>query len=260
MTSKINIPETFITVGGKDIDGRLEHEALSYPDVDFRFTGFVENAVELYEQMDVFGYPLNPKHFGTGEQALREAMFVGLPIVAFDNLCEKEIIENGVTGLLVKDAAGYVAAIERLYKDKPLREKLGRNAKNAVTKILSPPVAFSRLESVYDKVMGLAKSVRNITFSCDVLNHGDDSDIGARLFIESLGHQANEFMKNYVAYDQPSPHVTDHLIANVEPELKVANKGSLFQFLRYFPEDRYLNYWADLIRANEINSTDVTSD
>ena len=64
--------------------------------MDFRFTGFVENVVKLYEQMDVFGYPLNPNHFGTGEQALREAMFVGLPIVAFENPCEKEIIENGV--------------------------------------------------------------------------------------------------------------------------------------------------------------------
>jgi len=197
MTSKINIPEKIITVGGKDIEGRLEHEALSYPDVDFRFTGFVENVAKLYEQMDVFGYPLNPKHFGTGEQALREAMFVGLPIVAFDNPCEKEIIENGVTGLLVKDAEGYVAAIELLYKDKSLRELLGSNAKAAVTKMLSPTMAFSRLESAYEKVMGLAKSERNIKFSCDVLNYGDDSDIGAKLFIESLGHQANEFMQNY---------------------------------------------------------------
>lgn len=146
---------------------------------------------------------------------------------------------------------GYVAAIELLYKDKSLRERLGSNAKNAVTKMLSPPVAFSGLESAYEKVMGLAKSARNIKFSCDVLNYGDDSDIGARLFIESLGHEANEFMQNYAAYDQPSPHATDHLIANIEPELKVPNKGSLLQFLRYFPEDGYLNYWTDLIRAND---------
>jgi len=250
MTSRINIPEKIIVVGGKDIEGRLEHEALSYPDVDFRFNGLVENVVKLYEQMDVFGYPLNPKHFGTGEQALREAMFVGLPIVAFENLCEKQIIENGVTGLLVKNTADYVAAIELLYKDKALRERLGRNAKKAVTEMLSPPVAFSRLEGAYEKIMGLEKSVRRIKFSCDVLDNADESDIGARLFIESLGHQANEFIQNYTAYEQPFSHPTDHLIANIEPELKVPNKGSLFQFLRYFPEDRYLNYWADLVRAN----------
>lgn len=80
---------------------------------------FVENVAEPYEQMDVFGYPLNPRHFGTGEQAVREAMFVGLPIVAFDNLCEKEIIQNGVTGLLVKDTEEYIAAIKSVYKINP---------------------------------------------------------------------------------------------------------------------------------------------
>ena len=257
MTSRINIPEKIIIVGGKDIENRLEHEALSYPDVDFRFTGFVENAVELYEQMDVFGYPLNPKHFGTGEQALREAMFVGLPIVAFDNFCEREIIENGVTGLLVRNVEEYIAAIELLYQDKSLRERLGRNAKTAVTKRLSPPVAFAQLENAYEKIMGLAKSQRNIKFSHEALKDGDDADIGARLFIESLGHQACEFLQNYTAYNQPAPHATDREIANVEPELKVPNKGSLLQFLRYFPEDRYLNYWAELIRINEINSSGV---
>ena len=67
-------------------------------------------------------------------------------------------------------------------------------------------------------------------------------------------------MENYAGYDQPFPHPTDVQIASVEPELKVPNKGNLFQFLRDFPEDRYLNHWVDLIRANQMNSTGVTTD
>ena len=44
--------------------------------MSFVFTGLVENVVPIYEQLDVLGYPLNPNHYGTGEQVIREAMFL----------------------------------------------------------------------------------------------------------------------------------------------------------------------------------------
>ena len=251
IASKINIPNNNFIMCGKDIDDKIYQESLNFSKVNFTFTGLVENVVPVYEQLDVLGYPLDPNHFGTGEQVIREAMFVELPIVAFDNPCERHIITSGFNGLLVSTEEEYVEAVENLYGDKKLRTDLGKNARRSVIDELNPGRVFNELGRKYTKLMMKDKSKKQFPFSVEEFNKGDDGDIGAKLFIESLGHEKSTFLTSFASTSEVSQYAADVEISNCEKALKLKNKGSLFQYLRYFPNDKHLNYWAGLIKENE---------
>lgn len=63
-----------------------------------------------------------------------EYMAAGLPVVASGIGQVKKLIQQGVNGVLTPpgDAAALAAALERLRNDQPLRERLGRTARNEV--------------------------------------------------------------------------------------------------------------------------------
>lgn len=58
-----------------------------------------------------------------------EAMAAGLPVVATDVCGIPDIVKDGFNGLLVdKECRGLVAAMEKMYLDRQLRERLSKNA------------------------------------------------------------------------------------------------------------------------------------
>ena len=63
-----------------------------------------------------------------------EAMSAGLPVVASAISGIPELVEDGVSGLLVppRDAAAIARALRRLAADPALRERLGRAGRNRV--------------------------------------------------------------------------------------------------------------------------------
>ena len=66
-----------------------------------------------------------------------EAMACGLPIVVTRENGVYEIITNGTDGLILedsRDAAGLGAIIRRLYEDKELRDRLGKQAAETARK------------------------------------------------------------------------------------------------------------------------------
>ena len=89
---------------------------------EFLFLGQVKDVPAVLSELDVFGYLLNPQHFGATENALLEAMAAGLPVVALEQCVEKYIIKNKETGLLVKSPSEYRQAIRYLY-DNPVTVK-----------------------------------------------------------------------------------------------------------------------------------------
>ena len=251
ISSKINIPKVKFIICGNDLGNNIYKESLLFKKTKFEFKGFVNNLNKVFEELDLFGYPLNPKHFGTGEQILKESMFAALPIVAFDNPCERNIIKNGVTGILVKKENQYIQAIEALYKDKKKRIKLGRNAKNYIIKNLSPNKNFNNLNLIYKDLLKKQKKSKSFNFSNIKFNNNIKKDIGVKIFIESLGHKSDEFYNSYTSNNNQVINKANLKISKCEKELRVKNKGSIFQYLRYFSNDRYLNFWAGIIKQQE---------
>ena len=84
-----------------------------------------------------------------------EAMAWGRPVIASATGGLTEIVEHGVTGLLVqpKDSAALLRAITLLLDDSELRERLGQGARNAVGRFSSEAV-LPELEAIYSEVVG----------------------------------------------------------------------------------------------------------
>ena len=79
------------------------------------------------------------------------------------------------------------------------------------------------------------------------------NDLGSRLFIESLGHQGLEFLESYKRGGEGSNGDINNIIQKAEIGMKVVTKGSLFQYLYFFPNDAFLNFWAGLISQVDKN-------
>ena len=126
------------------------------------------------------------------------------------------------------------------------------NARRHVIKHFDPLRCFQKLESIYQEIMDFDKRSRTFNTyikSNDVLKN----DLGARLFIESLGEQGSEFLQSYKLGIKGSNKEINKLIKEVEIGMNAVTKGSLFQYLYYFPNDVFLNFWADLISQVDDN-------
>ena len=250
MSNSINIPNIkFLICGGGDDKIKIEEESKKYSNDKFKFLGFVNNIKKILEITDIFGYPLNKYHYGTGEQVVLEAMYSKIPVVAFSNQAEKIIIKNKKNGLLVKNSNDYKKAIENLFFDKKKRNEIGVNAHKHILKNFSAIACFNELEKIYKNLMSKKKKLRIFK----TLLPKNKKNIGSQLFIESLGNEANEFLKSYKNNGKLINNKINSIIKNSETELKSKNKGSLFQYLYYFPNDPYLNFWAGLVSLGDIN-------
>ena len=97
--------------------------------VGVRFLGLRSDMPRLYAGMDVHviashreGFPLSPM----------EASAMGVPVIATDIRGCRQVVDHGVTGLLVppRDPAALADAIERLVTDGAERQRLGRAARH----------------------------------------------------------------------------------------------------------------------------------
>jgi glycosyltransferase involved in cell wall biosynthesis len=81
---------------------------------------------------DIFFYPLRRDHYGTAENALIEAMSMGLAPVVFDNPAETKIVTHGKSGFVAHTIDECVQYLRRLVRAPSLREEMGVNAARAV--------------------------------------------------------------------------------------------------------------------------------
>ncbi|SJZ41308.1 Glycosyltransferase involved in cell wall bisynthesis [Marinactinospora thermotolerans DSM 45154] len=121
-----------------------------------RFLGFVPHArvPALLSGAALLALPSRYEELGT---AAVEAMRVGVPVVATDTGGLPEVVENGVTGLLVPvDAERALAdALARLLDDAPARIRMGRAARRRAAGYRWDRLA-PRVLSVYDSVLSPA--------------------------------------------------------------------------------------------------------
>jgi glycosyltransferase involved in cell wall biosynthesis len=94
----------------------------------FHLGDYRSNVTEVYRALDIFVLPSRkPEPFG---RVTVEAMMQSRPVIATNHGGTCEIIEDGVTGMLVPpaDPAALAEKIELLLTDSALRERLGQNA------------------------------------------------------------------------------------------------------------------------------------
>jgi glycosyltransferase involved in cell wall biosynthesis len=106
----------------------------------------------LLERATVVVAPCEREGFGL---AAAEAMAFGRPVVAAAGGALLELVADGETGLRVpaRDAAALREAVERLLRDRELRERLGRAARAQARERFGWNAVIERTLEVYSGVL-----------------------------------------------------------------------------------------------------------
>ncbi len=118
-----------------------------------KVTGFIKNVVPYLQCMDIFVLPSLTE---TGGLSALEAMKCGKVVVSTKVGYLKKYIKNGYNGYLFpkRNVNFLVKLLTKLVKDKKLRDKIGRNASNAVTN-LTWDKTFRNLKKIIESYINI---------------------------------------------------------------------------------------------------------
>jgi glycosyltransferase involved in cell wall biosynthesis len=94
--------------------------------------GHTLDPMSAFAEADIFFYPLRRDHYGTAENALVEAMSMGLVPVVLDNPAETKIVAHGKSGFVARTIDECVSYLRRLVRAPSLREQMAAGAARAV--------------------------------------------------------------------------------------------------------------------------------
>jgi L-malate glycosyltransferase len=242
--SQINIPDVRFTVVGEGCDSETLKKQAKEKNLNMEFTGLVKDVKPYLAEFDIFLYPLYEKHFGTCEQILGEALASGLPCFVLNNPAENYIIEHLWNGFIGKDTIDLINNIHRMYNfyTKMMILQITDRSKESAITMYSFKKTVSRWNEVFSKEILRDKRLRS-------WDGGNDP------FIESLGNDGACFQK-YINSDKIGdiyrrdmfavPAIKKLFSENYQ-QWSSENKGSIKQYLNYFPDNKYLKEWLKLL-------------
>jgi glycosyltransferase involved in cell wall biosynthesis len=115
------------------------------------FTGFRSDVRELLSEAAISVLPSLSE--GTSNTLL-ESMAAGIPVIATRVGGNPEVIEDGISGLLVppRDSAAIAAAVGRLLEDEELASRLGQAGMRRVSDLFSLSRSVHELEHLYQRL------------------------------------------------------------------------------------------------------------
>jgi glycosyltransferase involved in cell wall biosynthesis len=148
----ISIPGAEFKMAGKLNDGQKFSVGSSSEYGTVSFVDQIEDVAGFLAGLDIFIYPLRPDHYGTCEQTLGEAMAAGLPVVCFDNPCERSIVRHGVDGYLCLNEKTFVQRVEYLAARPWLRKSMSGNARRRAMELYSTDKMVGAWEAIFEEV------------------------------------------------------------------------------------------------------------
>jgi len=236
MCSKIDIPDVkFIVCGGaKHLEIQKQAQEMGIAE-KFEFLGEVKDISKYLEIFDVFGYPLNPNHYGTCDQVLQEAMAAGVVPIVLNNPMESYIIKDGDTGIVAQNADEYKIAIEKLYYEPTLKAELSENSKKYAIQNYSLKNLSTEWNHVFGEVLELPKTTKTWPIEKKPLTAID-------VFLESLGKHGDVFMI------QSGENIQKIKELAKLPNWQSKTKGTAHQYFEFFPEDSELKNLRELMK------------
>lgn len=246
---QIAIPDVKFIICGGPKDKELKKEAtLLGIDTKFDFKGPVSNIQEYLSIFDVFGYPLAKYHYGTGEQVLQESMVAGVVPVVLSNNIERFIVKDGITGIVAKDPEAYIKAIEELYRNSELREKLSKNAKKYAKQEFSIKKMTEQWEKIFNELLIISKSVKSWEINLK------KSDITPKdIFLEALGNHGDNFLLYCNADNEEAKRNAGEKIKMMgkKANWQAKTRSTVHHYKFFFPDDPFISIWSDLMKGNE---------
>jgi glycosyltransferase involved in cell wall biosynthesis len=244
MSSRIKIPDMHFIVCGGPSEKKIQEESKQYGGKErFVFTGQISNIKDYLSEFDIFGYPLAPYHYGTCEQSLGESMAAGVPPVVLANPTESYIVENGITGVVAPDEDSYIRAIEGLYHNPDLRQRLADNARKAAMEKYSLELMIKHWEQVFIEALCLPKTPRQWSGK----RQGKHVS-AAYVFIESLGAHGKDFKNSLIAQNKQEKKAAIDGIKKLYSSSQLwraHTRGTANHYSSFFPKDKNLKLWSD---------------
>jgi hypothetical protein len=206
----------------------------------FQFFEKVQDIRPMLSESDLFGYALQSRHFGTGEQSILEAMGAGLPAIVMDNPAERQIVTHGVDGFIAKNGTEYKEAVLFFKNNPEILQKFGDNAQKSAKTKLSPRITVDKFQTFYCQVSELEKQKHqwpdaySSLWELFLLSQGSDSDL-FRSAISDKNEAENRFSKWQMKFY--GHHLSE-------------SKGSVKQWSRYFPQEKNLQSLISLIELH----------
>lgn len=148
------VPEAQLFIAGDGPDReRLEaytaHNGLSER---VRFAGRIEpdEVYRYYALGDVF---VSASTFEVHSMTYLEAMACGLPLVCREDASLLHVLDNGENGFIYNTESGFVEAVSRILRDRPLREAMHKRALEKADEF-SDRRFVERTVALYEKVVG----------------------------------------------------------------------------------------------------------
>lgn len=198
--------------------------------LDFR--GYTTDIVAELREINVLAYLLNPRHYGTAENALLEAMAMGIVPVVLDNPAERNIVENVRTGLIVRSPGEFADAIDWLEQNPEDRFRIGMQAAKSVRERFTPERMEQSFREHYADVLNQDK--QSVSFENIFGRAPDDWFLSCQGEPELFGEDGEIQLQDF-------GFPTFNLLEKT--------KGSAFHFYDYFPENINLKAWTVALKA-----------
>ena len=238
MSTAVSIANVrFIVVGGGPQD-ELARQVQQLGVLDrFDFRGHVEDIRSVLEILDVFGYPLCEDTYAAAEQALLEAMWVGVPPVVFPYGGIEALVTHRQTGWVVHSEEEYTQALEFLYAHPEERQRLGENARQYVRRTFDPQSIVQELARIFQHLQQQPKRQRTWP---------TNEKRPAAWFVQALGTQAGSFAVSLNEKAWPELLAADEAIAKASVNLR-GGEGGIIHYRNHYPHEPYLRLWTGLV-------------
>lgn len=255
MSAAARIPGVRLVVCGGPQEEAIRREAQAAGIAEkFDFRGHVADVAQVLSELDVFGYPLAPGHYGTGEQSLIEALAAGVPTVVLDNGPEGHVVEHGETGIVAADPKAYTAALESLYQNPDLRLALAAQARSRARQRFPIDTTARAWRDLYLEALELPKRAR----VWPGINPGPDVS-PAQVFIHAMGEHGALFSQSLYSPEPAVAWAAEDAIAKMQGLVRAQTRGSVFHYRSFFPDDPHLNLWAGLMLLGDGNLKEATN-
>ena len=214
-------------IGDETNRSELERQCRGFGKFDLlQFRGYRADVAAELAEIDSLIYLLNPTHYGTAENALLEAMAAGVVPIVLDNPCERHIVENRQTGIVLGHPDELADALDWLAGHPEEHLAMGRNASDFVRRHFQYGQMQAAFAQHYDVLLDEPK--RAISF--------------APVFGQTPAQWYRAFHRDTsILRDDGTVAVPDGV---ARYGLFERSKGSVFHFSRYFPDDPLLGKWA----------------
>jgi L-malate glycosyltransferase len=197
------------------------------------FRGYAGDVASELTSINVLAYLLNPLHYGTTENALLEAMAMGIVPIVLNNPAERCIVDDQETGIIVNTPDEFAFALQWLSENPQQRRTMGGKAAATVRERFSVEKMEASLNSQYNALSMAEK--RPISFA-DIFG-ADPAD----WFLSCQGYP-DIFTDSRVHFDR------DDFLSYGMLE---TSKGTVFHFQKHFPDNLRLDQWSQKLQLPE---------